>query len=132
MKKLLSIIILLLLTFTFCGCKKDNVTASQKQPVLINSPKDDTVNGYRLEEKELNSIPDKISGADILPSSSQTVNNATSENTNISYCGNKNSKKFHKSTCGALKNTKDENKVFLETRDEFIQNGYTPCKLCNP
>lgn len=132
MKKLLSIIILLLLAFTFCGCEEENVTASQKQQVVINLPKDDTVNGYRLEEKKENAIPDKINGADVLPNPSESVNNTASENTNITYCGNKNSKKFHESTCGALKNTKDENKVFFETRDEFIQNGYTPCKLCNP
>lgn len=132
MKKFLSIIILLLLSFTFCGCQEDNITTSQKQQVVINLPKDDTVNGYRLEDKKENTIPDKISGAEVLPHSSQTTNSTAYENTNITYCGNKNSKKFHKSTCGALKNTKDENKIYFETRDEFIENGYTACKLCNP
>ena len=125
MKKLIAIILLVFLAFIFCGCQKQSDETSQKQPVVINLPKDDTVNGYRLEEKKENSIPNKISGADVLPSTN-------SQNTNISYCGNKNTKKFHKSTCGALKNTKDENKIYFQTRDEFIQNGYNSCKLCNP
>ena len=48
------------------------------------------------------------------------------------YFGNKNSKKFHKASCSALKNTKEENKVFYKTKDEFIKYNYSPCKMCNP
>ncbi len=133
MKKILSAIILLSLIFTLCGCQEEKIADSQKQPVVINLPKDNTVNGYRIDEKTQNSIPDKIDASEVFPNISENSNNSTtSQNTNISYCGNKNSKKFHKSTCGALKNTKAENKVYFETREEFIQNGYTACKLCHP
>ncbi len=155
MKKLL--ILLLTLTFILCGCQYDNSTASEKEAVKINLPKDNTVNGYRIEEPETDGMPDKISGVEVSPNGNTVSNNTsnetsskkdisstnktTSENKtttdssddkNISFCGNKNSKKFHKSTCGALKNTKDENKIYLDSKDEFLANGYTACKLCNP
>lgn len=55
-----------------------------------------------------------------------------SETTSKSYCGNKNSKIFHYTTCGSVKKMLDSNKVYLQNRNEFIQNGYTPCKKCNP
>ncbi len=165
MKKLF--ILLTLIAFTFCGCNGETSTTSQKEAVKINLPKDNTVNGYRLEEPETDGMPDKISGIDVSPNSNTaTVSSSTSSNKassvdkttssdksssstkttssnkttstpkenekNISYCGNKNSKKFHKSTCGALKNTKDKNKVYLGSKNEFLKNGYNACKLCKP
>lgn len=46
------------------------------------------------------------------------------------YIGNKNSHKFHRPSCGSLPN--EENRVYFATRDEAINQGYEPCKKCNP
>ena len=54
------------------------------------------------------------------------------ENTSISYVGNANSKKFHRSTCSSVSRMKNSNKVYLASRDEAVRRGYTPCKNCRP
>ena len=50
----------------------------------------------------------------------------------LSYIGNKNSKKFHLSTCSGAKDMKEENKVNFSSREEAIESGYTPCQSCDP
>ena len=115
MKKILVLFFLVLLMFTLSGCQITDEKI-EKTPVKINLPTDDSVNGYRNSSSEIDT--DGI-----------TINETTTEYT---YFGNKNSKKFHKSSCSALKNTKDENKVFYKTKEEFIKNNYSPCKICNP
>lgn len=114
MKKFIILLLCTVFVFSFCGCKTKKTI--DKESVKINLPKDDSVNGYRIESDTKDGV---------LSESSQTV-------TTISYFGNKNSKKFHISGCEAAKNTKTKNKVTYETRKEFIENGYTPCKYCNP
>lgn len=49
------------------------------------------------------------------------------------YIGNKNTKKFHETWCGSVKQMKEGNKYYYTgTRDEMIAKGYEPCKKCNP
>jgi hypothetical protein len=49
------------------------------------------------------------------------------------YVLNINSKKFHYSDCGSVKQMKETNKQTFEgTRDEIILMGYDPCKNCKP
>ena len=46
---------------------------------------------------------------------------------------NTNSKKFHKQDCsGAERINKESKKIFTGDRKELINNGYKPCKICNP
>lgn len=48
------------------------------------------------------------------------------------YIGNKNSKKLHYADCPSVDDMKDKNKVEFYSRDEAINQGYEPCKRCNP
>lgn len=48
------------------------------------------------------------------------------------YIGNKSSKKFHETYCSGVSDIKEKNKVTLNSREEAIKKGYTPCKKCNP
>ena len=49
------------------------------------------------------------------------------------YVLNTNTKKFHRTGCGSIKQMKDKNKkTFYGTREEVIKKGYSPCKKCNP
>ncbi len=48
------------------------------------------------------------------------------------YIGNANTKKFHRSDCGSVKQMAEKNKVSLQSREEAIRQGYEPCTKCNP
>ena len=49
------------------------------------------------------------------------------------YVGNKNTKKFHYPTCTSAGKIKETNKISMEcTREEAINEGYTPCGICKP
>ncbi len=55
------------------------------------------------------------------------------EANNVTYIGNKNTKKFHQPYCSSASQMKESNKYFFYgTRDEIISEGYVPCKNCNP
>ena len=119
MKKLLCIVLALFVFLSFASCTDDK-TSENKAPIEINMPTDNTVNGYKNSSKnaQYNQInTDKITYTEI----TQTH----------SYWGNKNSKKFHTADCSTTNKTKDKNKTY-KTRDQFISQGYTPCKICNP
>ena len=49
-----------------------------------------------------------------------------------SYVGNANTGKFHRSSCGSVKQMKDSNKVYFSSREETLSYGYEPCKRCRP
>lgn len=51
------------------------------------------------------------------------VPSATSE-----YIGNRNSKKFHTSTCSSL--PKEENRTYFDSYQDALDAGYTPCGNC--
>lgn len=46
------------------------------------------------------------------------------------YIGNKNTKKFHRSTCNSL--PAEKNQVKFSSREEAVSAGYDACKRCNP
>lgn len=134
-----------------CGCNSGDTVS--EPDVIINIPKDYTVNGYRKEDtKSLISaqMPDVIYGSEtevgtytgtesayITSSKTETENSVSNIVTSnpdeeIVYYGNINSKVFHMSYCGSVKRMKETNKVALPTREEFLSQGYKPCSRCNP
>lgn len=49
------------------------------------------------------------------------------------YVLNTNTGKFHQPDCGSVKKMADKNKrISDKTREELIEEGYEPCKNCNP
>lgn len=46
------------------------------------------------------------------------------------YLGNPRSMKFHYASCRTINHP--ENFIPFQTRDEAIDSGYVPCKVCNP
>lgn len=48
------------------------------------------------------------------------------------YVGNARSYKFHYSDCRYVGRMNESNKVFFGGRDEAINAGYVPCKVCSP
>lgn len=67
--------------------------------------------------------------------SSDTGSSGTSSHSSSdsgSYVGNSNSGKFHYASCGSVGKMADKNKVFFSSREDAINQGYVPCKRCNP
>lgn len=58
----------------------------------------------------------------------------TEENTaEQTYILNTNSHKFHYPSCASVRDSKAKNRqTFFGSREELIEQGYTPCKRCNP
>jgi len=48
------------------------------------------------------------------------------------YIGNSNTMKFHYSSCSSVSDMSISNMVPLQTRNQAINDGYIPCKRCNP
>ncbi len=48
------------------------------------------------------------------------------------YIGNKRSYKFHRQECRCVKQMSSSNRVFFKSRQEAVNQGYVPCKVCNP
>lgn len=69
-------------------------------------------------------------------SSSTTTSPSSAESTassdSANYIGNANSGKFHVDGCTGANRMSENNKVFFSSRDDAINQGYTPCKMCNP
>ena len=68
------------------------------------------------------------------PAATQTRRpTATPKPVGKTYILNKNTKKFHLPSCSAVGQMKESNKVVsTNSRQEIINDGYIPCKLCNP
>ena len=67
-----------------------------------------------------------VSGAEVYADAAR--NNTPAEE--VVYIANKKSKKFHLESCASLPD--EENRIYLEDREEAISLGYTPCGTCKP
>lgn len=67
-----------------------------------------------------------VSGAEVYADAAK--NNTPVEE--VVYIANKKSKKFHLESCASLPD--EENRIYLEDREEAISLGYTPCGTCKP
>lgn len=46
--------------------------------------------------------------------------------------GSRNTKKYHTEDCQYVKTISDKNKVYFSSSQEAQNEGYIPCKACNP
>ena len=58
----------------------------------------------------------------------QSAAPSNAEKADAAFIGNKNSKKFHAEDCASL--PKEENRVYFDSYDEAIEEGYSPCGSC--
>jgi methylphosphotriester-DNA--protein-cysteine methyltransferase len=56
----------------------------------------------------------------------------TASSASAAYVGNSNTHKFHLASCRYVSKMSEDHKVYFNTRDEAIAQGYVPCKVCNP
>lgn len=107
-KKFFSIIIGILLIFTFLGCE---VNSEGSKNITNNITSKDTIN----QSKENSAI--------------NIEKNSSEEHR---YVGSKKSDKFHKLDCKWAKKIKFNNTIYFQSRKDALQQGYDPCKVCHP
>lgn len=62
-----------------------------------------------------------------------TGNNSSDQETKQTYIVNLNTKKFHKPNCRSVSSMSERNKkTYKGKKSSLINNGYSPCKICNP
>ena len=103
----------------------------EREAIVITNASGETASKYqdfndiiKNQDNENNGMPNVISGSD-------TSVAQGSENELFAFCGNKNSKIYHKSSCTSVNKTKEENKVYFKTLEECQNAGYRPCKICS-
>ena len=65
--------------------------------------------------------------------SSSSKKNTSSSSATTEYILNMNTHKFHTPSCRSVKQMSNSNKsVYKGTRQDLINQGYDPCKICNP
>lgn len=65
--------------------------------------------------------------------SKNTGNNSSDQETKQTYIVNLNTKKFHKPNCRSVSSMSERNKkTYKGKKSSLINNGYSPCKICNP
>lgn len=65
--------------------------------------------------------------------SDESATKTTTTKSDASFVINKNSNIFHKPDCPSVSSMKPQNKKnIVESRELLIEQGYTPCKICNP
>lgn len=58
--------------------------------------------------------------------------NVKDSDSTIVYVGNSNTMRFHRPDCPSVSEMAEHNKVEFSSREEALQQGYEPCKRCNP
>ncbi|MBE6733019.1 MAG: hypothetical protein E7561_03380 [Ruminococcaceae bacterium] len=116
MKKFLLLLVLTGVIICLCSCKENNTekqnTASDFKIIM---PKDDSVNGYKT-------------GNPLTEQSDNYYKPSSSDG----YFINTSTKKFHLYECTYAKRGSANGSDTNKSRDQLLNEGYSPCKKCNP
>ncbi len=98
------------------------------------SPSRDAVQALQEKLVELGYLTEAPSG--VMDDSTQAAWAAFQADNGLesvaAYIGNRNTHKFHRPDCNSVGEMKESNKVEFATREEAVEQGYVPCKRCNP
>lgn len=161
MKKFILILLSVLFCFSLASCTvetKETTDIETASPVTVAEPDFSSLDEYKKDETEtVDTVTEAKTSEPISetenpqtetptvtePKTETAVQTPSGNNTYTKpqeqkpqfdgvYYANKNTKKFHKSTCGSAKLIKDTNLYTTTSRDELINEGYVPCARCNP
>jgi len=106
--------VLLLICAALCGC-----TSSAETIVITHSPPETAAAAAAVSLPPETDAPMEAVQAD--------------PEEEIAYVLNTSSKKFHLPDCASVRDMKEKNRRDVTAgRSEIIDDGYTPCKRCNP
>ena len=101
-----------------------------KNLVIVESPSKSSDNNSsgKSSSKKGSSGKNKSSKKD-----SSGGNSYSEDSYSADYIANSNTMKFHYPSCSSVSQMSEKNKVaFTGNRQELIDEGYEPCKRCNP
>ena len=109
-------------------------TTAEPSAPTDTAPKPDTTTDTPAPPDAPADTPAPSDASERAVSAPETEPDTTAEQEpEVRYIANTNTKKFHEPTCSSVKDMKEENKwYFTGTRDELIEQGYQPCKRCDP
>ena len=116
-------VLMLAVSFSGCGSGKENLTDNSTSDFSVILPADDTVNGYKINTEGKNYS---------LTEGKEAVSSENSEADFQSFYVNVKTKKLHKTSCVYAKKGVESGELVNKTRDELINEGYSPCQKCNP
>lgn len=112
--------------YAIISCGEDN-SYGHPHREIVRLYNDAGVPMFRTDE--LGTILAVCDGTDITITWEKSENEpADVEAAQLQYVGNKNSGKFHSSTCTGL--PKEENRIYFDSYQQAIDAGYTPCSSC--
>ena len=128
MKRLLVVLLAALLLLSLSSCVKPKYESDGTEIVILpDEVTKQTVNGYKQPS---------VDGKPQISTNVAPEKDTETENTNntlsAKYIANSSTKKFHLPTCQYAKTIKNENLKQTNSRSELTDNGYEPCKKCNP
>lgn len=127
MKKILLIISLISI---LSACSSDVETVSKDE---FNSLQNEVAHlNEKLHdiEKDIAILEARISNTTAVSSTAISSTAESEEIPQANFIGNQNSNKFHSPTCPYL--PASHNQVPFATRDDAVNSGMIPCKVCNP
>ena len=119
-------------TYAIISCGKDNDYGHPHQETI---KKLNLLGCTYYRTDELGTIVASTDGVTITFSTAEGALPAPSKSAaeiNTVYIGNRNSHVFHLPSCSGVKTMSEKNKVTFDTREEALDQGYTPCSLCDP
>ena len=122
-KKIAMVLILFLIVgvVAVSGCTSSDNTTTPANTTMSNASTT-TENTAAPATTEQNSA---VATSTATPSTTASSASAT-------YVGNSNTHKFHLATCRYVSKMSEDHKVYFNTRQDAINAGYVPCKVCNP
>lgn len=94
------------------------VATSQGDQLTFNKKGTIPTREYQVVDNGLVSIPN------------QEPQETSSDPVSASFIGNRNSKVYHLPTCPSL--PRESNRVYLNSFEEALEQGFTPCGVCKP
>lgn len=91
-----------------------------------------TTNGKTVQFQDVTPLTMADIGAKTAQNQTKPITPSQTEQKEGRYIGNRNSKILHDANCNYAQKTKESNRVYFQTREEGLQQGYQPCKICNP
>lgn len=89
--------------------------------------------GNEPKAAQVSGAPGAENGSEGTSESASQSASESVETTAENYVLNRKTKKFHRPDCGSVGTIKAENREDVEeSRDVLLQQGYEPCKKCNP
>ena len=84
--------------------------------------------GSTTLENHVNSNTSHATDVQNVSSKDKVVSSSSSSQ----YVGNLRSHKFHSITCDQVNKMSEKNKIYFNSREEAINNGFVGCQRCNP